>query len=73
MNNNTYEYQFVKVELEHSFNKLAPKANHHAIIDRMAIQGWRLVQIFVPPVSSGIFFSSNPDHYELIFEKPRES
>ena len=69
METNTYEYHFIKVELEQSANIQIPKVNHHEIIDRMAKRGWRLVQIFTPPTAG---YWGRVRHFELIFEKPRE-
>lgn len=61
-----YEYKFVKVELG-GFFSYGPKEDHHAIIDEHARQGWRLVQIFAPSIGA----HGAPNHYEIIFERPK--
>lgn len=65
---NTYEYKFVKIEATaHVFNfkNVKPKEDYHHIIEQQSRDGWRLVQIFAPPVKGyGLV-----DFYELIFER----
>jgi len=68
MANPKYEYKFVTVELDES--NLDPKMNHQALIERMAAQGWRFVQIFSPPPTG---FFRDKHHYEVIFERPVEA
>ena len=58
-----YEYKFVKLKLS-SFLK-NPEQDYHAVITEHAHQGWRLKQIFAPPISGyGV-----AKFYELIFER----
>lgn len=58
-----YQYEFVKVEVNRWKGK--PKENYKQIIEEYASDGWRLVQIFAPPISG----YGSADHFELIFEK----
>ncbi|MDR5659990.1 DUF4177 domain-containing protein [Serpentinicella sp. ANB-PHB4] len=59
-----FEYKFIKVEVK-GFLTLAPKEDYHSIVEKHAREGWRLVQIFAPPVGSyGV-----AKYLELIFEK----
>jgi hypothetical protein len=58
------EYKFVK--LEPSFFSGRPKGDYKEIINEQAREGWRLVQIFAPPVGN----AGKATYYEIIFEKP---
>jgi len=61
-----YEYSFRKIEVKKW--TVGVKEDYYHIIDDYASQGWRLVQIFAPPlVSRGAPF------YELIFERKLEN
>ena len=49
----------------YAFKGVQPKEDYHPIIDLHAREGWRLVQIFAPPISGyGI-----AQYFELIFER----
>lgn len=62
----TFEYKFVKIEVRvQAFKGVLPKENYHQIIEDHARDGWRLVQIFAPPIK-GYGWA---DFYELIFER----
>lgn len=63
-----YKYKFIKIDLEYkAFTKKAMiKEDYHEVIETHAREGWRLVQIFAPPIKS---FSPEADFYELIFER----
>jgi hypothetical protein len=62
----SYEYKFVKIEVKvHMFKGVLPKENYQEIIHQHSRDGWRLVQIFAPPVKG----YGMADFYELIFER----
>lgn len=62
----SYEYKFVKIETKvHAFKGVTPKEDYHQVIDQHARDGWRLVQIFAPPIKG----YGMADFYELIFER----
>ncbi|MEH7079104.1 DUF4177 domain-containing protein, partial [Bacillus velezensis] len=44
-----YEYKFIKVEVNRWKGK--PKEDYKEIIEKYSQQGWKLVQIFAPPIS----------------------
>lgn len=58
-----YEYKFEQLKLGW-FGK--PNLDYHAIIEKNAKDGWRLVQIFAPGTS--VYGSAS--YFELIFERP---
>ncbi|MBP6804716.1 MAG: DUF4177 domain-containing protein [Chloroflexi bacterium] len=58
-----FEYQFVRVELR--FFSGNPEWDYHEIIEKYALDGWRLVQIFAP--GTGIYGSAR--YFEIIFER----
>lgn len=58
-------YKFVMIELDRGFLKRKPSRDYHAIIEEHAQAGWRLVQIFAPPV----YGYGRACSYELIFER----
>jgi hypothetical protein len=58
-----YEYTYVKLDL--SFWTRVAEQDYHTIIEEYGRQGWRLVQIFAPPITS----QGTANHYELIFER----
>jgi hypothetical protein len=63
-----YEYKFVKIDLKTSFRGVSPTEDYHLVIERYASEGWKLVQIFAPPVGSyGV-----SKYFELIFEKENQ-
>ena len=63
---NTYEYKFVKIDVKvHAFKGIRPKEDYHQVIDDLSRDGWRLVQIFAPPIKG----YGMADFYELIFER----
>jgi len=62
-----YEYKFVKIEIKYKpFAKAQKTArDYHEVIETHAREGWRLVQVFAPPIKGyGI-----ADYFELIFER----
>ena len=59
------EYKFIRVRT--GFWNGPPKEDYHAIIEEHARLGWRLVQIFAPPLGS----YGTAKFYELIFEKDK--
>ena len=59
-----YEYKIIKVELS-KIGTVTPKEDYHRIIDEYASRGWRLVQLFVPPV--GVYGVAK--YIEIIFER----
>jgi hypothetical protein len=62
----SYEYKFVKIETKiHAFKGISPKEDYHQVIDDLSRDGWRLVQIFAPPIKG----YGMADFYELIFER----
>jgi len=62
-----YEYKFEKIELKTGLMQSKPVKDYHKIIEQYTSEGWRLVQIFAPPISG---HGSSP-YYELIFEKQK--
>lgn len=58
-----YEYKFITIELSSWTRK--PKEDYHRVIEEYARSGWRLVQIFAPPISG----YGAAKAFELIFEK----
>ena len=64
----TFEYKFVKIELKTGFSGYNPKEDYHEIIQNLAKEGWRLVQVFAP-ATKGVGLAR---YFELIVEKPRE-
>jgi len=71
--NYMYEYNFVRVKPDKSskssfgglFFKSEVDTDYHSIILNYATQGWRLKQIFSPPVQN---YGTSP-YIELIFER----
>lgn len=62
----TYEYKFVKIDVKlHAFKGVTPKEDYQEIIHQHSRDGWRLVQIFAPPIKG----YGMADFYELIFER----
>ena len=59
-----YTYKFIKIKLTEIAEK-SPKEDYQKIIKEHAAEGWRLVQIFSPPVSA----AGSASYFELIFEK----
>ncbi len=63
--NARYEYKFVRLG-EGWIAARKEKDTYQAVTQEHAIQGWRLVQVFAPPIGS----HGNAKFYELIFERP---
>lgn len=61
----SFEYKFVKISMKNALMKVEPRENYHQIIEQHAKDGWRLVQVFAPPIR-GYGWA---DFYELIFER----
>ncbi len=62
-----YEYEFVKIYIRYRAFAMTQKLpeDYHEVIEKHAKEGWRLVQIFAPPIKGyGI-----ADYFEMIFEK----
>lgn len=62
-----YEYKFVRLPLGWGWFNRQPKEDYRQIIAEHARQGWRLVQIFAPPVRG----YGAARFFELIFERSR--
>jgi hypothetical protein len=61
-----YEYKFVKIKVKWGWSGAGkPEQDYHQIILQQADEGWRLVQIFAPP----IWGWGQAAFYELIFER----
>jgi hypothetical protein len=60
-----YEYKFVKVELSSWGLVAKPKEDYHEIVYQYARDGWRLMQIFAPPV----YGNGSARYFELVFER----
>ena len=58
------EYKFIKIDLK-GFLVFEPKQDYQAIINEHAKEGWRLVQIFAPPVGS----QGLAHYFEIILER----
>ncbi len=61
-------YKFITIDLDRGFWMRKPSRDYHAIIEEHAKQGWRLVQIFAPPV----YGYGRACSYELIFARDQE-
>jgi hypothetical protein len=59
-----YKYEFIKVKLK-GILKYSPKNDYHEIIRSYANEGWRLIQIFSPPIIG----NGRAEYFELIFKK----
>lgn len=59
-----YEYDFVRVDLK-GFSTMKPQEDWHTIIRDYAVHGWRLKQVFAPPVAG----YGTAAWFELIFER----
>jgi len=68
MSSTRYEYAFVQIELRSGWWSSQPAEDYHGVIEERAEQGWRLVQIFAPPIVA--YGTTNA--FELIFERPAE-
>lgn len=62
------EYKFITIDLDRGLLSRKPSQDYHEIIREQVRQGWRLVQIFAPPV----YGFGKAVYYELIFERPKE-
>lgn len=60
-----YEYKFVRIQL--SFFLKKPQEDYHWLIEEHARQGWRLVQIFAPPISG----YGAASYFELVLERSK--
>ena len=63
-----YEYKFVKIAMS-KFGIVSPKEDYHRIIDEHASRGWRLVQLYSPPI--GIYGVAT--FVEIVFEKKQKT
>lgn len=60
-----YEYDVVTIPLKGSLRGKVPTEDYQEIIQSYAKEGWRLVQIFAPPMASyGV-----ATFFDLIFER----
>ena len=64
-----YEYKFVRVDLKPGFRTDSPMEDYRKIVEDHAKEGWRLFQLFAPPMS-GTGWAS---YIELIFERAQSS
>mgnify|MGYP001061537670 CR=1 FL=1 len=64
-----YEYKFVKIDVEYNAfaTKQKTQKDYHDVIDSHAKDGWRLLQIFAPPIQG----QGLAAFYELIFEREK--
>ena len=64
-----YEYKFVKINVEYNAFATKQKADkdYHDVIETHAKDGWRLVQVFAPPIMG----QGLADYFELIFEREK--
>jgi len=65
-----FEYKFIKIDVDYKAfaTKAKIKEDYHEVIHTHAREGWRLVQIFAPPIKCyGL-----ADYYEMIFERERQ-
>ena len=60
-----YKYEFVKIKLKSGFMSVKPEADYQEIIHEYARKGWKLKQIFAPPIAG----YGTASYFELIFEK----
>jgi len=65
-----FEYKFIKIDVDYKAfaTKATIKEDYHDIIEEHAREGWRLVQIFAPPIEG----HGLADYYEMIFERERQ-
>lgn len=56
-----FDYKFVR------FEKDSPVGGYQEVVDQHASDGWRLVQIFVPPIGA----AGSAPYFELVLERPR--
>ena len=62
-----YEYKFIKIHVGYkpfAFTQTLSE-DYHKIIEEQTKEGWRLVQIFAPPIRG----YGNAEYFEMIFEK----
>ena len=64
-----FEYKFVKIDVDYKAfaTKATIREDYHEAIESHAREGWRLVQIFAPPIEG----HGLADFYELIFEREK--
>ena len=60
-----YKYEFVRIELKSGFLSTKPEQDYQEIIHEYARKGWKLNQIFAPPIAG----YGSASYFELIFEK----
>jgi hypothetical protein len=60
-----YEYKFVKVEVSNFSFKAKLKDDYHEIIYQHAKEGWKLFQIFAPPM----YGQGTAAFFDIIFER----
>lgn len=60
-----YEYKFIKVDLKFGWKGSKPAEDYQEIVEEYAREGWRLVQIFAPPISG----YGAASFYEIILER----
>ena len=63
----TFEYKFVLIGTKWALLRRKPADDYRAIVAEHARNGWRLVQIFAPPVGP----YGRACYFELIFERSR--
>jgi hypothetical protein len=51
--------------MKQRFARMEPKDDYQKVVNEYAQDGWRLIQVFAPP----IFGYGLADHYDLIFER----
>lgn len=59
-----YEYKLERVELNIGTNGNA-KQDYHQVIHQQAAKGWRLLQLFAPP----LYVGGAASYIELVFER----
>ncbi len=63
-----YEYKFVKVDVSNIGFKAKAKEDYQEIVHQHAREGWKLLQVFAPPM----FGHGTAAFFELIFEREKK-
>ena len=63
-----YEYEFVRLGEGMMGVKKSAKQQYQQVIHDHAREGWRLVQVFAPPIAG----YGSAKYFEIIFERERK-
>ena len=63
-----YAYKFVRVSLDRGFLETRPDMDYRRILGSQAREGWRLLQIFSPSVTTHIG-AGYDSYFEPLFER----